>query len=104
NRSGELSSASLDVQAEELINDGGLIEADVVHLAVTGDLSNGAVEGTAGLVSALGDAADALAIDVGQHLDNSGGIIQTNASSFSVQSGAFTNAAGDVIHAGEGTF
>ncbi len=99
---------SIDVSALDLNNTGGVIEADVVRMALLGNLDNlahGAGEAlTQGLISSLGGASDSLQLSVAGTLTNSGSTIRTAGENWSlVGNGHLINDGGLLMHTGEGT-
>ncbi|UZJ43522.1 hemagglutinin repeat-containing protein [Marinimicrobium sp. C6131] len=108
NTLGVLASETLAVNAGNLINSGGVLEADILDLALTGNLDNqvhvGTENNTRALISALSGEADSLSLQVGGSLTNSGSVIRSAGADGTITvGGKLVNQEGLVLHTGTGT-
>ena len=110
NTSGSLDATAMSVTTQNITNDGGVIKADTVTLTAHGHVSNQRDEddlisdNNSGLISALGNAVDALTLSITGWLNNSGGQIETRAESATITSSGLINQGGKLIHTGNGLF
>ena len=107
NQAATLSANAIIINAVSLDNDAGTLISERLKLALSGDLSNGVLADSdgvliEGLINQRGSASDDLSFTVAGALNNVGGYIQTAATDSSLTA-ATVNNSGYVLHRGAGT-
>ena len=106
--SGSITGTAISLKANNITNNGGLIEGNNVDIQTQGNLENQrdnedvSSQDNTGLISALGIEIDALKLTITGEINNRDSTIQSNAETATIQSAYLINERGHIRHTGSG--